>query len=137
MAKILAICQMGGEFIQNKDGTLTYSGGEAHAVDIERDMTLDELRNEISGMFNCNMEAYSIKYFLPNNKKTPITVSNDKDIKRMVDFHNNSQTTDIYVMKKAENRYVLCFLVQYKLTFEPVCTRIDIIYLTSVNFGRL
>ncbi|KAJ4810651.1 MuDR family transposase [Rhynchospora pubera] len=122
MGKVLAICQMGGEFIQNKDGTLTYSGGEAHAVDIERDMALDELRNEISGMFNCNMEAYSIKYFLPNNKKTAITVSNDKDLKRMVDFHANSDTTDIYIMKKAENRVIRSVVADSDTTTDMTTT---------------
>lgn len=106
MAKrcILAICQAGGEFITNSDGSMSYSGGEAHAIDIERDMPLDDLKSEISSMFSCNVDNLSIKYFLPNNKRTLITVSNDKDLRRMVDFHAGSDTTDIFIMKKVENR---------------------------------
>ncbi|KAJ3679081.1 hypothetical protein LUZ60_017092 [Juncus effusus] len=122
MGKILAICQMGGEFVQNKDGTLTYAGGEAHAVDIEQDMTLDDLRNEIAGMFSCSMEANSIKYFLPNNKKTPITVSNDKDLKRMVDFHANSDTTDLFIVKKVENRIIRSVVADSDTTTDMTTT---------------
>ena len=108
--KILAVCQSGGEFITSSDGTMSYSGGEAHAIDIDRDMLLNDLKSELSSMFHCRADSFSIKYFLPNNKRTLITVSSDKDLQRMVDFHGDSLTTDIYVMKvmkKVENRYVL------------------------------
>lgn len=108
--KILAVCQSGGEFVTNSDGSLSYNGGEAHAIDIDRDMLLKDLKSEISSMFRCRADTYTIKYFLPNNKKTLITVSSDKDLQRMVDFHGDSPTTDIYVMKigkKVETRYAL------------------------------
>lgn len=104
--KILAICQSGGEFVTNSDGSMSYSGGEAHAIDIDREMTLHDLKSEISVMFNCDVDSFSIKYFLPNNRRTLITVSNDKDLNRMVDFHVDSETTDIYVLKKVENRII-------------------------------
>ncbi|XP_038988890.1 uncharacterized protein LOC103709707 isoform X2 [Phoenix dactylifera] len=55
-------------------------------------------------MFNYNANSFSIKYCLPNNKQTLITVSNDKDLKRMVDFHADSEMTVVYVLKKVENR---------------------------------
>lgn len=115
--RILAICQSQGEFVTNSDGTMSYTGGEAHAIDIDRDMQLKDLKSEISSMFHCREETFSIKYFLPNNKRTLITVSTDKDLQRMVDFHGDSLTTDIYVvkvMKKVENR---CVLIIYMSSF--------------------
>lgn len=102
--KILAICQFGGDFITNSDGSMTYCGGEAHVIDIDRSMHFHELVTEISDMFNCNIDIYSIKYFLQNNKRVLITISNDKDLRRMVDFNSDS-TIDIYILKKVENRY--------------------------------
>ncbi|KAJ6827356.1 uncharacterized protein M6B38_368445 [Iris pallida] len=101
--KILAICQMGGEFTLNSDGSMSYVGGEAHAIDIEHDMTLLDLLSEISDMFNCNASIYSIKYFLPGNRKTLITISNDKDLKRMVEYSGDTVTTDVFLLKKTEN----------------------------------
>nr|CAD1831728.1 unnamed protein product [Ananas comosus var. bracteatus] len=127
MAKrsILAICQAGGEFITNSDGSMSYSGGEAHAIDIERDMPLDDLKSEISSMFNCNVDNLSIKYFLPNNKRTLITVSNDKDLRRMVDFHAGSDTTDIFIMKKVENRIIRSVVADSDATTATVATLRD------------
>lgn len=99
--KLLAVVQSGGEFVTNKDGTISYSGGEAHALDIGRDMPLKDLQSELSSMFYLRGDSYTIKYFLPNNKRTPITISSDKDVQRMVDFHGNSPTVDIYVLKNS------------------------------------
>lgn len=103
--KILVICQSGGEFVTDKDGSMSYSGGEAHALDIDSETSLDDLKSEISSMFNLDADAFSIKYFLPRNRRTPITISNDKDLHRMVDYHAESDTTDMYILKKVENRY--------------------------------
>lgn len=105
--KILTVCQSGGEFVRNTDGSMSYSGGEAHAIDIESEMSLEDLKSEIASMFNFNDEPFSIKYFLPRNKRTPITISNDKDLKRMIAYHANSDTTDIYVTKISESRYFI------------------------------
>ncbi|KAJ6995753.1 hypothetical protein NC653_012576 [Populus alba x Populus x berolinensis] len=49
-------------------------------------------------MFSCNVNTMSLKYFLPGNKKTLITISNDKDLNRMIKFHGDSFTVDIYVI---------------------------------------
>ncbi|PKA53835.1 ubiquitin-conjugating enzyme E2 S [Apostasia shenzhenica] len=97
--KILAICQSGGEFNRNTDGSMTYVGGEAHALYIERNMPLQDFKKEISNLFRLKSDDFSIKYFLPRNKRTLITVSTDQDVGRMVDFHANSDTTDVYIMK--------------------------------------
>ncbi|PKA57207.1 ubiquitin-conjugating enzyme E2 S [Apostasia shenzhenica] len=103
--KILAICQFGGDFIANSDGSMIYIGGEAHVIDIDQSTHFHELVAEISDMFNCNLDIYSIKYFLRNNKRTLITVSNDKDLRRMIDYNVDS-TIDLYLVKKVENRII-------------------------------
>ncbi|CAA7403093.1 unnamed protein product [Spirodela intermedia] len=108
-AKILAICQSGGEFITKGDGALSYVGGEAHAVEIDREMALRDLLLEFCNMFNWESDpnAVTVKYFLPGNRRTLITVSNDKDLQRMVDFNVGSVTTDVYVSRKAESRAIV------------------------------
>ncbi|KAG0488869.1 hypothetical protein HPP92_007680 [Vanilla planifolia] len=103
--KILAICQFGGDFIANSDGSMIYSGGEAHVIDIDRNLHFHEFVSEISDMFNCNMDLYTIKYFLRNNKRTLITISNDKDLRRMVDFNADS-TIDVYILKRVESKMI-------------------------------
>lgn len=101
---VVAICQSGGEFVTKDDGTMSYTGGEAHAISINCDMQLDDLKSEISNMFSIDSSTMSIKYFLPINKRTLITISSDKDLERMMDFHANSLTIDIYVSNKSDNR---------------------------------
>uniref|UniRef100_A0A5B6YXA9 SWIM-type domain-containing protein n=1 Tax=Davidia involucrata TaxID=16924 RepID=A0A5B6YXA9_DAVIN len=96
--KVIAICQSGGEFETDKDGTMSYRGGDAHAMEIDEQMKYNDFKMEVAEMFNCSLINISIKYFLPGNKKTLITISNDKDLKRMIKFHGDSSTTDIYVM---------------------------------------
>lgn len=95
--KIIAICQSGGEFETGRDGMLSYHGGDAHAIDVDDKMKFDEFKVEVAEMFNCNVDTMSIRYFLPGNRKTLITVSNDKDLKRMIKFHGDSVSVDIYI----------------------------------------
>ncbi|XP_020593464.1 uncharacterized protein LOC110033740, partial [Phalaenopsis equestris] len=102
--KIVAICQYGGQFVTDGDGSLSYSGGEAHAIDVGPDMLFDEFNTEICNMFNIDITGISIKYFLPNNKKTLITISNDKDLRRMIHFNENATTTDVYILNKVDPR---------------------------------
>ncbi|XVF31529.1 hypothetical protein REPUB_Repub16aG0153500 [Reevesia pubescens] len=96
--KIIAICQAGGEFETDKDGSLSYRGGDAHAIDVDDQMKFNDFKMEVSEMFNCSINTMYIKYFLPGNKKTLITVSNDKDLKRMIRFHGDSVTADVYII---------------------------------------
>ncbi|CAB4316941.1 unnamed protein product [Prunus armeniaca] len=98
--KVIAICQSGGEFVTNKDGSLSYTGGEAYAVDIDQQTLLGDFKSEIADMFNCSAETMSIKYFLPGNKKTLITISKDKDLQRMVNFLGDTATVDVFVMSE-------------------------------------
>lgn len=98
--KIIAICQSGGEFVTNKDGSLSYSGGEAYAIDIDEQTQLNDFKSEIADMFNCSADTMIIKYFLPGNKKTLITISKDKDLQRMVNFIGDSVTVDVFIMSE-------------------------------------
>ncbi|KAF5946785.1 hypothetical protein HYC85_017013 [Camellia sinensis] len=86
--KVIAICQSGGEFETNNDGSLSYRGGDAHAMEIDEHMKYNDFKMEVAEMFNSNV----------GNKKTLITISNDKDLERMIKFHGESNSTDIYVL---------------------------------------
>ncbi|RXH82106.1 hypothetical protein DVH24_036447 [Malus domestica] len=97
--RVIAICQSGGEFLTEKDGTLSYRGINAHAIDIDDQMKFDEFKLEVTEMFGCNNNMV-FKYFLPGNKKTLITVSNDKDLHRMIKFHGDFATIDVYIMEE-------------------------------------
>lgn len=96
--KVIAICQSGGEFVTSKDGSLAYNGGEAYAIDIDHQTRLSDLKSEVAEMFNCNTDTMIIKYLLPSNKKTLITIAKDKDLQRMVNFLSDAVTIDLFIM---------------------------------------
>ncbi|XP_010551020.1 PREDICTED: uncharacterized protein LOC104821747 [Tarenaya hassleriana] len=96
--RIIAICMSGGEFQTEKGGSLSYKGGDAHAIDVDDQMRFKDFVSEITEMFNCHVGTVSLKYFLPGNKKTLISISNDKDLQRMIKFHGNSDTADVYII---------------------------------------
>jgi hypothetical protein len=77
---------------------MSYNGGDAYAIDIDQETSLTDFKSEIAEMFNCNVNTMSIKYFLPGNKKTLITVSKDKDLQRMVSFLGDASTVDVFVL---------------------------------------
>ncbi|KAI3464217.1 hypothetical protein Pfo_020880 [Paulownia fortunei] len=95
--KLILICQSGGEFITKGDGTLSYEGGEANAVNINHETLFDDLKLKLAEMSDLDQKTISVKYFLPGNRRNLITLRNDKDLKRMIDFHGNSVTADIFV----------------------------------------
>lgn len=106
--QIVAVLQIGGEFTTEDDGRMTYSGGEAHAMHVKSGWTFKAFKHEISSTLNnLKLDTYVFKYFLPRNNKTLISISNDKDLKRMVEFHAESETTYIYVIKKVDNRVIM------------------------------
>lgn len=86
--------------MKNKDGSLSYIGGEAYAIDIDQQTNLNDFKTEVAEMFSCSIETMSIKYFLPGNKKTLISVSKDKDLKRMVNFLKDSVTADVFILSE-------------------------------------
>ncbi|EPS74077.1 hypothetical protein M569_00678 [Genlisea aurea] len=97
--KIIAICQSGGEFVTNKDdGSLFYTGGEAYALDINNQTVLKDFKLELAETFQCCAETMAIKYFLPGNRKTLITISKDKDLNRMINFFRDSDQVEVFVI---------------------------------------
>lgn len=98
MASVIAICQSGGEFETGSDGETAYRGGDAHAIDIDNKTKWREFKSEVAEMFNYNLSSMSLKYFLPGNKKTLITIATDKDFKRMISFHKSAATVDVYAV---------------------------------------
>ena len=71
---------------------------DAHAIDVDDQMKFNDFKTEVAEMFNCSFNTVSLKYFLPGNKKTLITISNDKDLQRMIKFNWDSVTTDVFVI---------------------------------------
>ncbi|XP_020191193.1 uncharacterized protein [Aegilops tauschii subsp. strangulata] len=106
---VVAICQHGGEFTPGPNGNLVYKGGEAHAVDVSREMPLDSFKDEVSKVFHVDVTDMSFKYFLPNNNRTLITISCDRDLQRMVDFTASAAQVDVFVISKGENRSVVTY----------------------------
>lgn len=104
--KFIAICQSGGEFVTNKDGSLSYNGGEAYAIDIDEETEFSGFKSEVAEMFNCSADTMSIKYFLPGNKKTLISISKDKDFKRMLNFLGDTATVDVFIQSEEAARNV-------------------------------
>jgi hypothetical protein len=98
MKEIIAICRSGGEFETSKDdGALSYHGGEAYAIDINQRTRLADFKKELADTFECSVSELLIKYLLPGNKNTLITISKDKDFKRMVSFYSNLENVDVFV----------------------------------------
>ncbi|XP_076941165.1 uncharacterized protein LOC143610621 [Bidens hawaiensis] len=96
--KLIAICQSGGVFRTDKDGSMTYSGGEAYAVDLDTETKVIDFKQDLAETFGYNVDDMLIKYFLPGNKKTLIMISKDKDLKRMINFFANADQVDVFVM---------------------------------------
>ncbi|XP_010524705.1 PREDICTED: uncharacterized protein LOC104802686 [Tarenaya hassleriana] len=96
--KVIAICQSGGEFVTNKDGSLSYSGGDAYAIDVDQNTSMTDFKSELAENFGFSWESMTLKYFLPGNKKTLITISKDKDFKRMVNFSADAGSVEIFVL---------------------------------------
>ncbi|KAF7806451.1 MuDR family transposase, putative isoform 1 [Senna tora] len=98
--KLILISQSRGEFSTNDDGYMSYTGGEAHAVEINHETQFDDLKLKLAQLWNLEYKTLSIKYFLPGNQKTLISLSNDRDLKRMNEFHANSVTADVFISGK-------------------------------------
>ncbi|KAE8685794.1 Pseudouridine synthase family protein isoform 1 [Hibiscus syriacus] len=101
IGKLIVVCQSGGKFTTNADGTLSYSGGDAHATSLTVDTKFDDFKSEIADMWKYDLDSLTIKYLLPNNNRTLITISTDKDIQRFLEFHEDSASADVYVLTPA------------------------------------
>ncbi|XP_050236963.1 uncharacterized protein LOC126686777 [Mercurialis annua] len=118
--KLIVICQSGGKFTAASDGSLAYTGGDAHAICVNRGYKFQELKSEVAEMCNVDPNAFTIKYFLPDNMQTLITVSGDKDIQRLIDFHEDRRTVDVFVVKNESLQ-----LSQNQPSVAPYCRSSD------------
>ncbi|KAF2324115.1 hypothetical protein GH714_006731 [Hevea brasiliensis] len=57
--KLIAICQLGGEFETDKDGSLPCRGGDAYAIDIDDQMKFNDFKMEVAEMFNSSVNTIS------------------------------------------------------------------------------
>ncbi|KAL8108829.1 uncharacterized protein LOC141672190 isoform X1 [Apium graveolens] len=96
--KIIAICQSGGEFKTGDDGSLVYDGGEAYAVDVDHETRWDNFKQELAEMFQYSIDDFLIKYFLPGHRKTLISISREKDLQRMVNFCEDFDQVEVFVI---------------------------------------
>ncbi|KAJ0439520.1 putative PB1 domain-containing protein [Helianthus annuus] len=99
--KMIAICHYGGEFETYEDGLMSYSGGEAYAVDLEVDMQLSGFKQEVAETIDSSVDGMLVKYFLPGNKKNLITVSKDKDFHRMVNYYKEADQFEVFILKES------------------------------------
>ncbi|CAH2079452.1 unnamed protein product [Thlaspi arvense] len=95
--KLILICQSGGKFVTDDDGTMTYTGGQAEAININHETSFDDFKLKVAKFFNLDYHSLSLKYFLPLNRRTLITMKQEKDMKRMYDFHVSSVTAEVFV----------------------------------------
>lgn len=100
LKKVIAICQSGGNFETGKDDSMSYIGGEAYAIDLDAQSQLSHFKEELAEMFQYNVDSLSVKYFLPGNRKTLITISRDKDLQRMVNFFEESGQVELFILSK-------------------------------------
>ncbi|CAF2089602.1 uncharacterized protein LOC103875009 isoform X1 [Brassica rapa] len=105
--KVIAICQAGGQFVTNKDGLLVYTNGDAYAIDIDHETSLTDFRSELAENFGFSWETMTLKYFLPGNRKTLITISKDKDFKRMVSFSVDAPNVEVFVLPEESKAMIV------------------------------
>lgn len=98
--KLILISQSGGNFVTNNDGSVSYTGGEANAVNINQEMLFNDLKLELAELWNFEIDSVSVKYFMPGNRRILINLTNDRDLKRLFDFYKNSVTADVFVTGK-------------------------------------
>lgn len=105
--KVIAICKAGGQFVTKKDGSLAYTNGDAngdaYAIDIDHNTCMTDFMSELAEKFEFSWDTMTLKYFLPGNKKTLITISKDKDFKRMISFSADAPNVEVFVLPKEAN----------------------------------
>jgi len=123
--KLILICQSGGKFVTDDDGTMTYTGGEAEAIDINHETTFDDFKLKLAKLLNLAYSSLSLKYFLPGNRRTLITMKQEKDMKRMYDFHLSSVTAEVFITGQYgfQSEAVLSPGTRYSLLFNHVSCR--------------
>ena len=67
--KVIAICKSRGNSELGEDSLLSYNGGEAYAVDFDRQTQLSDFKKEIAETFRYSAEDMSIKVLSPWKQK--------------------------------------------------------------------
>ncbi|KAF2324079.1 hypothetical protein GH714_006521 [Hevea brasiliensis] len=128
--KLIAICQLGGEFEIDKDGSLPCRGGDAYAIDIDDQMKFNDFKMEVAEMLNSSINTMCL-YFLPGNRKTLITISNDKDLKWLLNFQGDlSPLTFITTFSEAPSPVPLAvwmgfWMIDQPLDISPILPLVD------------
>ncbi|PWA45384.1 PB1 domain-containing protein [Artemisia annua] len=95
--KLILICHFGGDFVTNGEGNMSYNGGEANAVNVTGEMPFNDLKLQVAEACDVDQKTINMKYFLPLNKKNLIVIKNDKDVKRLLDFHVDAYTAEVFI----------------------------------------
>ncbi|KAL9677127.1 hypothetical protein QQ045_005354 [Rhodiola kirilowii] len=58
--KVIAICQFGGEFFADEDGSMSmvYNGGNAYAIHLDDQTNLNDFRREVAKPFDLDVSAF-------------------------------------------------------------------------------
>ncbi|KAL9679519.1 hypothetical protein QQ045_017384 [Rhodiola kirilowii] len=58
--KVIAICQFGGEFFADEDGSMSmvYNGGNAYAIHLDDQTNLNDFRREVAKTFDLDVSAF-------------------------------------------------------------------------------
>ncbi|GJX27313.1 PB1 domain-containing protein [Tanacetum coccineum] len=100
--------QGSGHFMTNEDGTLTYNGGETNAANVTSETLFSDLKLSLAKICDLKQQTVTVKYFMPGNKRNLITVKNDKDVKRMIDFRGDALTTQVCFLRNRPGFVVFC-----------------------------
>ncbi|WCJ26840.1 hypothetical protein M5689_008628 [Euphorbia peplus] len=105
-SNIILICHLGGKFETAKDESLIYVGGVAHAINFDQRLyEFSALREEVTLLFKRNVYIVDFKYFLPDRRKTLITISHTNDLKVMKKVHIATEK-DLNVVNKVPSGFV-------------------------------
>ncbi|KAG8384057.1 hypothetical protein BUALT_Bualt04G0078400 [Buddleja alternifolia] len=98
--KLIVSCKFGGEFQQGEYG-VQYNGGEAYAIEVDEEISFDTFRARVVAKCGLNEKGslIALKYYLPTNNTTLISLRDDSDMKIFVNLFKDSISSDIYVQK--------------------------------------
>jgi hypothetical protein len=112
--KIKFICNFGGTFLPRpSDGELRYVGGERHLVQINRDMSWNELTCKTTKLIR---RDHIIKYHLPGEQLNMlISITSDDDLHNMIDecivLQANRERLTMYLFSAKDDEHNVHFLV--------------------------
>lgn len=97
------ICHSGGKFTKNGGGAMSYKGGRAYEIFVNKKTTFDEFRKETAVNWKYDPSSITIKYFLPNDNETLLTIGSDKNIQQMLGSYKYLNSIHVYVFTNEDN----------------------------------